>query len=77
MSVCLTARPFSPSLVALEVDSEEDSMETKSPLSPFFSDVERHEDKRETLVRPPDLTCTRSQSASSACELTSKVNIFS
>uniref|UniRef100_A0A8D0AJV2 Rho guanine nucleotide exchange factor 28 n=1 Tax=Sander lucioperca TaxID=283035 RepID=A0A8D0AJV2_SANLU len=54
-------------LVALEVDSEEDSPEPKSPLSPLSSDVEKSEDKREILCPSPDLTCTRSQSAS-ACE---------
>lgn len=63
----------SPSLVALEVDSEEDSTEPKSPLSPLSSDVEKSEEKRETFPPSPDLTCTRSQSASSACEPTTKV----
>lgn len=68
--VCLS----SPSLVALEVDSEEDSAEPKSPLSPPSSDVEKSEDKREAAFRPsPDLTCTRSQSASSAFEPSTKV----
>ncbi|XP_074474476.1 rho guanine nucleotide exchange factor 28 isoform X3 [Sebastes fasciatus] len=60
---------LSPSLVALEVDSGEDSTE---PLSPLSSDVEKSEDKRETSRPSPDLTCTRSQSASSACEPTTK-----
>ncbi|TDH02260.1 hypothetical protein EPR50_G00171190 [Perca flavescens] len=59
------------SLVALEVDSEEDSPEPKSPLSPLSSDVEKSEDKREILRPSPDLTCTRSQSAS-ACEPATK-----
>ncbi|XP_040915053.1 rho guanine nucleotide exchange factor 28 isoform X2 [Toxotes jaculatrix] len=59
---------LSPSLVALEVDSEEDITEPKSPLSPLSSDVE----KREASRPSPDLTCTRSQSASSACEPTTK-----
>ncbi|XP_068562708.1 rho guanine nucleotide exchange factor 28 isoform X4 [Cebidichthys violaceus] len=63
---------LSPSLVALEVDSEEDSAEPKSPLSPLLSDVEKSEDKRETFRPSPDLTCTRSQSASSACEPATK-----
>ncbi|XP_071321529.1 rho guanine nucleotide exchange factor 28 isoform X2 [Trachinotus anak] len=63
---------LSPSLVALEVDSEEDSTEPKSPLSPLSSDVEKSEDKREAFRPSPDLTCTRSQSASSACEPTTK-----
>ncbi|XP_059214037.1 rho guanine nucleotide exchange factor 28 [Centropristis striata] len=62
---------LSPSLVALEVDSEEDSTEPKSPLSPFSSDVEKIEEKRESFRPSPDLTCTRSQSAS-ACEPTTK-----
>uniref|UniRef100_A0A4W6F461 Rho guanine nucleotide exchange factor 28 n=1 Tax=Lates calcarifer TaxID=8187 RepID=A0A4W6F461_LATCA len=61
-----------PSLVALEVDSEEDSAEPKSPLSPLSLDVEKSEDKREAFCPSPDLTCTRSQSASSACEPTTK-----
>ncbi|XP_035766272.1 rho guanine nucleotide exchange factor 28 [Neolamprologus brichardi] len=53
------------SLVALEVDSEEESVGPKSPLSPLSSDVERSEDKEETFPLPsPDLTCNRSQSAS-------------
>ncbi|KAK9532337.1 hypothetical protein VZT92_009725 [Zoarces viviparus] len=59
---------LSPSLVALELDSEEDSAEPKSPLSPLLSDVEKIEDEKETYRPSPDLTCTRSQSASSACE---------
>ncbi|XP_018529451.1 rho guanine nucleotide exchange factor 28 isoform X2 [Lates calcarifer] len=63
---------LSPSLVALEVDSEEDSAEPKSPLSPLSLDVEKSEDKREAFCPSPDLTCTRSQSASSACEPTTK-----
>ncbi|XP_062291104.1 rho guanine nucleotide exchange factor 28 [Scomber scombrus] len=63
---------LSPSLVALEVDSEEDSIEPKSPLSPLSSDVEKNEDKTETNTHSPDLTCTRSQSASSACEPATK-----
>ncbi|XP_022624945.1 rho guanine nucleotide exchange factor 28 [Seriola dumerili] len=63
---------LSPSLVALEVDSEEDSTEPKSPLSTLSSDVEKSEDKRDAFRPSPDLTCTRSQSASSACEPTTK-----
>ncbi|XP_070845479.1 rho guanine nucleotide exchange factor 28 [Chaetodon trifascialis] len=62
----MDACDLSPSLVALEVDSEEDSTEPKSPLSPPSSDVEKSEDK--PFPPSPDLTCTRSQSASSACE---------
>ncbi|XP_044031288.1 rho guanine nucleotide exchange factor 28 isoform X2 [Siniperca chuatsi] len=64
MDIC----DLSPSLVALEVDSEEDSTEPKSPLSPLSSDVEKNEDKRETFRPSPDLICTLTQSASSACE---------
>ncbi|KAE8285223.1 Rho guanine nucleotide exchange factor 28 [Larimichthys crocea] len=60
------------SLVALELDSEEDSTEPRSRLSPLLSDVEKSDDKRETCHPSPDLTCTRSQSASSACEPTTK-----
>ncbi|XP_042365599.1 rho guanine nucleotide exchange factor 28, partial [Plectropomus leopardus] len=65
---------LSPSLVALEMDSEEDSTEPKSPFSPLSSDEksEKSEDKRESFRPSPDLTCTRSQSASSACEPTTK-----
>ncbi|XP_030006405.1 rho guanine nucleotide exchange factor 28 isoform X2 [Sphaeramia orbicularis] len=63
---------LSPSLVALEVDSEDDGTESKSPLSPLSSDIERSEDKRDTFNPSFSLTCTRSQSASSACEPTSK-----
>ncbi|XP_073333999.1 rho guanine nucleotide exchange factor 28 [Pagrus major] len=59
------------SLVALEVDSEEDSIEPKSLLSPLSSDVDKSEDKMETVCPSPDLPCTRSQSAS-ACEPTVK-----
>lgn len=59
--------------MALEVDSEEDSTEPKSPLSPLSSDAEKSEDKRETFHPSPDLTYTRSQSASSACEPATKV----
>lgn len=61
--------PSSPSLVALELDSEEDGAESKSPHS---SDVEKGEDKPSDDRPPADLTCTRSQSAS-ACEPVTKV----
>lgn len=61
-----------PSLVALEVDSDEDSAEPKSLLSPLSSDVDKSEDRMETVRPSPDLPCTRSQSAS-ACEPTAKV----
>uniref|UniRef100_A0A3Q2DL33 Rho guanine nucleotide exchange factor (GEF) 28a n=1 Tax=Cyprinodon variegatus TaxID=28743 RepID=A0A3Q2DL33_CYPVA len=59
------------SLVALEVDSEEEPPEPKSLLSRLFSDVGKSEEKKETRRPNPDLTCTRSQSAS-ACEPNSK-----
>ncbi|XP_043951909.1 rho guanine nucleotide exchange factor 28 isoform X4 [Gambusia affinis] len=59
------------SLVALEVDSEEGAPGPKSLLSRLFSDAGRSEDKKETPRPAPDLTCTRSQSAS-ACEPVSK-----
>ncbi|XP_027881350.1 rho guanine nucleotide exchange factor 28 isoform X2 [Xiphophorus couchianus] len=59
------------SLVALEVDSEEEGLGPKSLLSRLFPDVGRSEDKKETPPLAPDLTCTRSQSAS-ACEPISK-----
>lgn len=64
------------SLVALEVDSEEDSVEPKSLLSPLSSDVDKSEDRMETARPSPDLPCTRSQSAS-ACEPTVKVKTTS
>lgn len=67
----------SPGLVALEVDSEEDSAEPKSPLSPLSSDVEKSDEKGEMLHPSSDLTCTRSQSASSACEAATKVKTLS
>nr|XP_020469249.1 rho guanine nucleotide exchange factor 28-like isoform X2 [Monopterus albus] len=63
---------LSPSLVALEVDSEEDSTDPKPALFPLLSDVEISEDKGEAICPSPDLICTRSQSASSACEPTTK-----
>ncbi|KAM6903033.1 rho guanine nucleotide exchange factor 28 [Xenentodon cancila] len=62
---------LSPSLVALEVDSEEESSEPKSLLSPLLLDVGKSEDQQETFRPAADLTCTRSQSAS-ACEPRSK-----
>lgn len=71
--ICLFMSCSSPSLVALEVDSEEDSAEPKSPLSPLSSDVEKSDEKGEMLHPSSDLTCTRSQSASSACEPATKV----
>ncbi|XP_034458148.1 rho guanine nucleotide exchange factor 28 isoform X3 [Hippoglossus hippoglossus] len=64
----MDACDLSPSLVALEVDSEEDSADMKSPLSPLSSDVEKNEDKGDAFCPSADLTCTRSKSASAACE---------
>lgn len=62
----------SPSLVALEMNSEDDSTEPMSPFSPFLPDGEKSEDKLETFSPFTTLSCTRSQSASSY-EHTSKV----
>ncbi|CAN9504394.1 unnamed protein product [Ophioblennius macclurei] len=62
---------LSPSLVALEVYSEEESVEPKAPLSPLSSDVKTSEDKSECCRSTVGLTCTRSQSTS-ACEPTSE-----
>ncbi|XP_012726917.2 rho guanine nucleotide exchange factor 28 isoform X1 [Fundulus heteroclitus] len=59
------------SLVALEVDSEEEAPVPKSLLSRLFSDIGKSEEKKETPRPAPDLSCTRSQSAS-ACEPVSK-----
>ncbi|KAM4532648.1 rho guanine nucleotide exchange factor 28 isoform 7-T8 [Fundulus diaphanus] len=59
------------SLVALEVDSEEEAPVPKSLLSRLFSDIGKSEDKKETPRPAPDLSCTRTQSAS-ACEPVSK-----
>nr|XP_015798547.2 rho guanine nucleotide exchange factor 28 isoform X2 [Nothobranchius furzeri] len=59
------------SLVALELDSEEETMEPKSSLSPLLSDVGKSEEKRDAFHPAPNLPCTRSQSAST-CEPTSK-----
>lgn len=75
MSLCLNGFFFfsTPRLVALEVDSEEENTEPKSPLSPLSSDVKKSELKRETFHPSPDLPCSRSQSASSACEPATKV----
>ncbi|XP_026210237.1 rho guanine nucleotide exchange factor 28 isoform X2 [Anabas testudineus] len=70
-SPTMDACDLSPSQVALEVDSEEDGAEPKSPLSPLSSD-EQSEAIREAFHVSPNLTCTRSQSASSACEPTTK-----
>ncbi|XP_068430025.1 rho guanine nucleotide exchange factor 28 isoform X2 [Clinocottus analis] len=58
----MDACDLSPSLVALEVDSE--------PESPMSPDVEKSDARGETFG--PALSCTRSQSASSACEPSTK-----
>ncbi|XP_029921750.1 rho guanine nucleotide exchange factor 28 isoform X2 [Myripristis murdjan] len=63
---------LSPSLVALEVDSEEESAEPEPPLSCLPSDAQRGEDRGQTSGPVPDLPCTRTQSASSAFEPTPK-----
>lgn len=73
MCVQLVTFCSSPSQVALEVDSEEDSTEPKSQISPLLSDVEKSEDKKEMFPPSLDLTCTRSQSGISACEPATKV----
>ncbi|KAM9307081.1 rho guanine nucleotide exchange factor 28 [Pholidichthys leucotaenia] len=52
------------SLVALEVESEEENGEPKPPLTLLSSHVEKTEDRREAPRPSPDLTCTRSQSVS-------------
>ncbi|KAK5613947.1 hypothetical protein CRENBAI_013600 [Crenichthys baileyi] len=59
------------SLVALEMDSEEETPEPRSLLSRLFSDAGKSEDKNETRRPAPDLTCTRAQSAST-CDSISK-----
>ncbi|XP_040053934.2 rho guanine nucleotide exchange factor 28 isoform X3 [Gasterosteus aculeatus] len=64
-----SARDLSPSLVALEVDSEEEEEEEEepqSPLSPLWSEAEKKEDESEGSSPSADLACTCSQSASSA-----------
>ncbi|KAM4634066.1 rho guanine nucleotide exchange factor 28 [Polymixia lowei] len=65
---------LSPSLVALEVDSEEDSAAAQSTFPTISSDIQT---SGETFDPSPDLTCTRTQSASTASDLTSsKVSAF-
>lgn len=65
--------------MALEVDSEEeeDGMAPKTPLTPLSSDAEKSEDRGENVHPSPDLTCTRSQSASTPCEASTNVNLVS
>lgn len=64
----------SPSLVALEMDSEEENSETKSPIS--LSDGQS-EDSLEPCHPSPDLTFPPGQSAVSARETSAKVNAAS
>ncbi|XP_072530075.1 rho guanine nucleotide exchange factor 28 isoform X2 [Salminus brasiliensis] len=64
---------LSPSLVALEVDSEEedDDFLMKKPLPQISSDHKSNGDSQNSGNPSPDLTCIRSHSASSACNHTS------
>ncbi|XP_030643364.1 rho guanine nucleotide exchange factor 28 [Chanos chanos] len=59
---------LSPSLVALEMDSEDDDDEVliKKPLPQMSSNPKSSEDIQEANNSTPNLTCTRSYSASSA-----------
>ncbi|XP_034048284.1 rho guanine nucleotide exchange factor 28 isoform X2 [Thalassophryne amazonica] len=63
---------LSPSLVALEMDSEEDSPDPQSSISTKSPDSDKNEEKMENFGSSLDLTCTRSQSTSSACDPTLK-----
>ncbi|KAL7834641.1 hypothetical protein SRHO_G00288880 [Serrasalmus rhombeus] len=60
---------LSPSLVALEMDSEEedDDFLMKKPLPQISSDHKTNGEERDSFNPTPDLTCIRSHSASSAC----------
>ncbi|XP_056875134.1 rho guanine nucleotide exchange factor 28 isoform X1 [Takifugu flavidus] len=58
---------LSPSSVALEMDSEDEISETKSPISSFSCDG-RREDSMDSCHPSPDLAFPPSQSAVSACE---------
>ncbi|XP_011602975.2 rho guanine nucleotide exchange factor 28 [Takifugu rubripes] len=58
---------LSPSSVALEMDSEDEISETKSPISLFSCDG-RREDSMDSCHPSPDLAFPPSQSAVSACE---------
>ncbi|XP_072310586.1 rho guanine nucleotide exchange factor 28 [Eucyclogobius newberryi] len=62
---------LSPSLVALELNSEDDSADAMSPVSPFLPDVDKNDVKSKDFRPFSTLSCTRSQSTSS-CEHTSK-----
>ncbi|KAI4883516.1 hypothetical protein NFI96_023254 [Prochilodus magdalenae] len=59
---------LSPSLVALEMDSEEedDDFLMKKPLPQMSSDPKTNGEERDSFNPAPDLTCIRSHSASSA-----------
>uniref|UniRef100_A0A671LN33 Rho guanine nucleotide exchange factor 28-like n=1 Tax=Sinocyclocheilus anshuiensis TaxID=1608454 RepID=A0A671LN33_9TELE len=63
---------LSPSLVALEMDSEEDDDDIlmKKPLPQPQPELKNSADDRVIFGPAPDLTCTRSHSASSACNPT-------
>ncbi|RXN28701.1 rho guanine nucleotide exchange factor 28-like isoform X1 [Labeo rohita] len=64
---------LSPSLVALEMDSEEDDDDDilmKKPLPQPQLELKNISDDRVMSSPAPDLTCTRSHSASSACNPT-------
>ncbi|XP_059406533.1 rho guanine nucleotide exchange factor 28-like isoform X5 [Carassius carassius] len=64
---------LSPSMVALEMDSEEDDDDDilmKKPLPQPQPEVKNIPDERIMFKPAPDLTCTRSHSASSACNPT-------
>ncbi|XP_052412726.1 rho guanine nucleotide exchange factor 28 isoform X5 [Carassius gibelio] len=64
---------LSPSLVALEMDSEEDDDDDilmKKPLPQLQPELKNSPDERIMFKPAPDLTCTRSHSASSACNPT-------
>uniref|UniRef100_A0A673GLV5 Rho guanine nucleotide exchange factor 28-like n=1 Tax=Sinocyclocheilus rhinocerous TaxID=307959 RepID=A0A673GLV5_9TELE len=64
---------LSPSLVALEMDSEEDDDDDilmKKPLPQPQPELKNSADDRIMFKPAPDLTCTRSHSASSACNPT-------
>lgn len=62
----------SPSSVALEMDSEDEVSETKSPISSLSCDG-RREDRMDSCHPSPDLAFPPDQSAVSACESGAKV----
>ncbi|XP_046900393.1 rho guanine nucleotide exchange factor 28 isoform X2 [Hypomesus transpacificus] len=59
---------LSPTLVSLEVDSEDEGPGPVSPLSLLPSDPRSSGDERDAVDPSPDLACTRSHSSSSAGE---------